>query len=59
MTLQNEYVVMLFLDGERYDVIYAGDPKYFDEYYPEFEKSLKTLKRGDFERVSSIINYDN
>ena len=42
--MHTEQYVFHFSDGEAYTVAYFASKDYYDEYYPEFKKSIETLE---------------
>ena len=55
MALTNAVVVLLFPNGDTYEIIFASMPKYADSDILEFNKSIKTFHAGKTEKLSDII----
>lgn len=58
-TLQNQYVIFLYDDGDRFDIIFSSMPDHYQATHLEFEESIDTFKIGNnFEKLSDILNYE-
>ena len=58
-TLQNEYVIFLYNNGDSYDIIFSAEPQFYDKSITEWQKSISSFKIGKkFEKLSTILNYN-
>ena len=55
LTLQNEYVIFLFENGERYDIILTSMPRDYSKASEEFSKSIKTFHVGSVQTIDEIL----
>jgi len=45
ITVQNQYVIFQYNNGDRYDVIFSSEDLHYDDSVLEFEKTANTFKR--------------
>ena len=45
LSMQNQYVIFLYNNGDRYDLIFSSEDEYYEDSVLNFEKTVNSFKR--------------